>query len=61
MGMPEMIMRIQFLELVENESHICHQNLVREFANGYALSSSIGFSGPVGCEFEFMPVREDRN
>src|SRR5271166_5863743 len=59
--MPEMIMRIHFLELVENESHICHQNLVRKFANGHALSSSIGLSGPVGREFEFMPVREHRN
>jgi hypothetical protein len=25
------------------------------------LSSSIGFSGPVGREFEFMPVRKHRN
>ena len=60
-GMPEMIMRIHFLELVENESHICHQNLVRELTNGHALSSSIGFSGPVGREFEFVPVRKHRN
>jgi len=56
--MPKMIMRIYFLELVEDESHICHQNFVRELTNGHALGSSIGFSGPVGREFEFMSVRE---
>ncbi len=56
--MPKMIMRIYFLELVEDESHSCHQNFVRELTNGHALGSSIGFSGPVGREFEFMSVRE---
>jgi HKD family nuclease len=56
-----MFVRIHFLELVENESHICHQNLVRELTNGHALSSSIGFRRPVGCESQFMPVRKHRN
>src|SRR5437763_13459813 len=32
--MPKMIMRIYFLELVEDESHSCHQNFVRELTNG---------------------------
>ena len=60
-AMPKTIMRIHFLELVENESDVCHQDLVRELTDGHSLSSSIGFSGPVGREFEFMPVRENRN
>ncbi len=60
-AMPEMIVQIDFLELVENQSHICHQNVVRKLADGHALSSSIGFSWRVGREFEFMPVREHRN
>src|SRR5439155_26839688 len=59
--MPKMITRVHFLEPVENESHICHQDLFRELTNGYALSSSIGFSGPVRREFEFMSVRDHRN
>src|SRR5260370_4857076 len=60
-AMPKTIMRIHFLELVENESDVCHQDLVRELTDGHSLSSSIGFRGPVGRESEFMPVRENRN
>jgi len=56
-----MITRVHLLEPVENELHICHQDLIRELTNGYALGSSIGFSWPVGRESEFMPVRENRN
>src|SRR5208337_882290 len=37
---PELILRIHFLELVENESHIRHQNLFCELANGNPLASS---------------------
>jgi hypothetical protein len=33
-AMPEMIVQIHFLELVENQSHICHQNVVRKLADG---------------------------
>src|ERR1700693_2381877 len=54
MALPEVIVRSHLLELVENESHICHQDLVRELANSDALSSSIGFCGPVGRESDFM-------
>src|SRR6266849_7599643 len=60
-AMPETVMQIHFPELVKDKSHIRHQHLVRELANGHALSPSIGFSGPVRREFEFMPVREHRN
>ena len=39
-AMPEMIVQIHFLELVENQSHIRHQNVVRKLADGHALSST---------------------
>ena len=51
-ALPEMIMRIHFPELVENEFHVCHQHLVCKLANGHALRSIIGFNGPVGRKFE---------
>ena len=59
--LPEMIMRIEQAQLIEDESHIRHQNLVCELADSHPLRATVGLSGPVGRKFQLMPVWEHRD
>jgi len=57
---PEGVARVHFLQFVENESHICDEDILGEPADRDTLRSSVIIRRPIGFGSNFMSMREYR-
>src|SRR5579862_706000 len=61
MAAPEVVIQIQPLKLVKNESHVSHEHTLGKFADRHSLSPPVCLLWPVRLEFCLMAIRENCN